>query len=90
MQRIRWGVDSALNGRASKVMSEDDQIRCLRISSVAAVERPYARKVMSGWTVGGVGGDGGAILASGSSEPLFLAISSKAFLRRPIIMSPCS
>jgi len=84
MQRVRLGMVSVSKGMASKVVSGSDQIFCLRIISVTGWEMPEARKVISGWLLGGVRTGGGAILASGSLLSAIAAISSIAFLKRPV------
>jgi len=86
IHRMRLGIVSVSKGIASKVISGSDQIFCLRIISIMGWEMPEARKVIRGWLLEGARTGGGAILASGSLLPAISAISSTAFLKRPVRM----
>ena len=52
--------------------------------SVVSWEMSCARKVISAFLVLGVGGGGGATSADVTVSPVAIAISSTAFLKRPI------
>ena len=66
-QRVREGIVSVSKGKASKVTSEEDQIRCCNIAAVVSWVTSWTRKVIRGWIVGTGGAVGGAILTSVSS-----------------------
>lgn len=84
IQIVREGIRSGSKGSASNVISEEDQMRCFKTTFAKSVVMLWARKVMRGCIEGGVVGDGGATLASGSMVPVLLEISPKAILMRPI------